>query len=170
MVWAGEVGWYGSGCQVSSDTRPTGGISALASLSFHCQYIPPSPPPLHTRWTHQTHHTNFCMMVYMDCTQIYMCIIHLILYCQNVQSRQWSPSVVTLCVCCCALWWTIGWNASNLSTAHWEDTPDTLLVNAESIFFFLQQSLHIWSICQLRYFWCTLDQWCCFFTIKNPLI
>ena len=36
----GEVGWYGSGCQVSSDTRPTGGISALASLSFHCQYIP----------------------------------------------------------------------------------------------------------------------------------
>ena len=60
--------------------------------------------------------------------------------------------VVCLCVCgthcvlLCSVG-TIGWNASNLSTAHREDTPDTLLVNVESIFSltsFLHVSLHIW--------------------------
>ena len=70
--------------------------------------------------------------------RVYVCIIHLILYCQNVQSRQWLPSIVTtVCVLLCSIpSRTIGWNASNLSPTHWEDTPDTLLVNVESIFSF----------------------------------
>ena len=104
-------------------------LSLLASLSFHCQYIPP--------------YTLVWWSIYILYTQIYVCILHLILYCQNVQSRQWLPSVVTVCVCCCPLSFTIGWNASNLSTAHREDTPDTLLVKLSQYFPFLRVSLHL---------------------------
>ena len=121
----------GSGCQVSHDTRPTSADSrTVISLSIH---------PLYTNHTDCIVNTN----THMYC--IYVCIIRPILYCQNVRSLQWLPSALRCCVCCCALATTIGRNASNLSSTHRKDTPDTLLVNSESI---LLLFLHIMS-CQI---------------------
>ena len=101
-------------------------------LSFHCQYIP-------------------CTQIIQTVLsiQIHTCIVSTCVssarYCQNVRSHQWLPSALRCCVCCCAVATTIGRNASNLSSTHRKDTPDTLLVNSESI---LLLFLHIMS-CQI---------------------
>ena len=128
----------GSGCQVSHDTRPTPADSrTVISLSIH---------PLYTNHTDCIVNTN----THMYC--IYVCIIRPILYCQNVRSLQWLPSALRCCVCCCALATTIGRNASNLSSTHRKDTPDTLLVNSESILllFLHIMSCQIWNFLQWK--------------------
>ena len=132
-------GLDGSGCQVSSDTRPTGGISLQASLSFHCQYIPSYT--LHVPYI--LHKILYPWSIYTEHKYVYHPP-------DIVLSKRPKPSMVAVsCDVVCVLLsslFTIGWNASNPSAPHREDTPDTLLVNVESIFSlmsFLRMSLHI---------------------------
>ena len=119
-------GLGGSGCQVSSDTRPTGGISPglpVISLSIHPSYTLHAPYILHKiLYGQYTLYTN--IRVYHP---PYI-----------VLSKRPKPSMVAVsCDVVCVLLsslFTIGWNASNLSTAHREDTPDTLLVKLSQYF------------------------------------
>ena len=117
---------------VTGDKTNRRHLSRPASLSFHCQYIP---------CTHHTHtiHTTQQYTLYTN-----TCVYHTP---DIVLSKRPKPSMVAVsCDVVCVLLsslFTIGWNASNPSAPHREDTPDTLLVNVESIF---SPFLHI---CQL---------------------
>ena len=109
----------------------------VISLSIH--------PPVHAVHTIHTIHKSVWWSIYTLYTNIRVSHTPDI-----VLSKRPKPSMVAVsCDVVCLLLsslLTIGWNASNLSRAHREDTPDTLLVNVESIFSlmpFLQMPLQI---------------------------
>ena len=100
----------------------------VISLSIH--------PPDNTRCLHNTlQDTQICVVVNIYTVHTNICVYPPP---DIVLSKRPKPSMVAVsCDVVCVLLsslFTIGWNASNLSTAHREDTPDTLLVKLSQYF------------------------------------